>query len=207
MSNSKTTCFTMLCHRLTMGKAAEFAGKTSCFTSMTLYDTSRKRVICSKHFGIRELATKYDTLPKINEKSMAIHIRLIKNNIKSSSSYGKYFAKSVSQGDVTLRDMLSEALMARGYDRAAVVTVVTDLEHALKVKLSDGYTVVLPGIGRFSLRVESEGVSEPKEFSLRRHIKRIVCGFLPAGRRTFGHNIVYNFCEGVNAVWQKGCKP
>jgi hypothetical protein len=138
---------------------------------------------------------------------MAVHIKLIKNNIKSSSSYGKYFAKTVSQGDITLRDMLSEALLARGYDRSAVVTVVTDLEHALKTKLSDGYTVVLPGIGRFSLRVESEGVSEPKQFSLRRHIKRIVCGFLPAGRRTLDHNIVYNFCEGVGAVWQNGCKP
>lgn len=33
---------------------------------------------------------------------MAVHIKLIKNNIKSSSSYGKYFAKTVSQGEVTL---------------------------------------------------------------------------------------------------------
>ena len=28
---------------------------------------------------------------------MAVHIKLIKNNIKSSSSYGKYFAKAVIQ--------------------------------------------------------------------------------------------------------------
>jgi len=28
---------------------------------------------------------------------MAVHIKLIKNNIKSSSYYGKYFTKSVSQ--------------------------------------------------------------------------------------------------------------
>lgn len=32
---------------------------------------------------------------------MAVHIKLIKNNIKSSSSYGKYFAKTVCQGEVT----------------------------------------------------------------------------------------------------------
>jgi len=138
---------------------------------------------------------------------MAVHIRLIRNNIKSSSSFGKYFAKTVSQGEVTLNDMVRESLMARGYDEAAVVTVVTDLEHALKVKLSDGYTVVIPGIGRFSLRVESEGVDEPKQFNLRRHITRIVCGFLPAGRRIAGHNILYNFCDGVKAVWQNGFKP
>ena len=135
---------------------------------------------------------------------MAIHIRLIRNNIKSSSSYGKYFAKTVSQGDVTLKDMVRQTLMARGYDEAAVVTVVTDLEHALKVKL---YTVVLPGIGRFSLRVESQGVDEPKKFDIRRHITRIVCGFLPAGRRGIGRNIHYNLSEGVTAVWEKGFKP
>ena len=138
---------------------------------------------------------------------MAIHIRLIRNNIKSSSSYGKYFAKTVSQGEVTIKSMIREALLARGYDDGAVVAVVSDLEHALKVKLSEGYTVVIPEIGRFSLRVESEGVDEPKQFNLRRHIKRIVCGFLPAGHRVGGHNILYNFCDGVTAIWQHGCKP
>ena len=138
---------------------------------------------------------------------MAIHIRLIKNNIKRSSSYGKYFAKTVSQGEVTLRDMVKQSLMARGYDSSAAIGVVTDLENAMKVKLSDGYTVVLPGIGRFSLRVESQGVDEPEKFDIRRHITRIVCGFLPAGRRTTARNILYNFCEGVTAVWQLGFKP
>ena len=138
---------------------------------------------------------------------MAVHIKLIRNNIKSSSSYGKYFAKTVSQGEVTLKDMVSDALMARGYDKAAVTVVVADLENALKVKLADGYTVVIPGIGRFSLRVESKGVDDPKQFNLRRHITRIVCGFLPAGRRVAGRNILYNFCDGVTAVWQHGFKP
>ena len=138
---------------------------------------------------------------------MAIHIKLIRNNIKRSSSYGKYFAKTVSQGEVTLKSMVREALLARGYDEGAVVAVVMDLEHALKVKLSEGYTVVIPEIGRFSLRVESEGVDEPKKFSLRRHIKRIVCGFLPAGHRLGGRRIVNKICDGVEAVWQRGFKP
>ena len=138
---------------------------------------------------------------------MAVHIKLIKNNIKSSSSYGKYFAKTVSQGDVTLKSMVRETLMARGYDSSAVTAVVADLEHALKVKLADGYTVVIPEIGRFSLRVESKGVDDPKKFSLRRHITRFVCGFLPAGHRDHSHNIVYNFCDNIEAVWQRGFKP
>jgi hypothetical protein len=77
----------------------------------------------------------------------------------------------------------------------------------MKEKLRDGQTVVLPGIGRFSLRVESIGVDNPKDFNIRRHITRIVCGFLPAGRRIQGRHILYDLCEGVKTIWHKGYKP
>ena len=138
---------------------------------------------------------------------MAVYIKLIRNNIKSSSSYGKYFAKTVSQGEVTLNDIAAEACRNSGFSEGTVVGVVTELEEILKYRLSEGQTVVLPGIGRFSLRVESIGVDDPKEFNIRRHISRIVCGFLPAGRRIQGRHILYDFCDGVKAVWQKGSKP
>jgi len=138
---------------------------------------------------------------------MAVHIKLIKNNIKSSSSYGKYFAKTVSQGEVTIREIMEEACRNSHLSEGSVIAVVTELEDLLKEKLGEGQTVILPGIGRFSLRVESIGVDDPKEFNIRRHITRIICGFLPAGRRIAGGHILYNFCEGVKAVWQKGFKP
>ena len=136
-----------------------------------------------------------------------MHIKLIRNNIKSSSSYGKYFAKTVSQGEVTIREIMEEACRNSHLSEGSVIAVVTELEDLLKEKLGEGQTVVLPGIGRFSLRVESIGVDNPKEFNIRRHITRIICGFLPAGRRIAGGHILYNFCEGVKAVWQKGFKP
>ena len=138
---------------------------------------------------------------------MAIHVKLIKNNIKSSSAYGKYFAKAVSQGEVTFDEIATEACRKSGISEGAILAVVTDLQDILKRKLADGQTVVLPGIGRFSLRVESEGVDDPQSFNIQRHITRIVCGFLPAGRRVQGRRILYNFCEGVKAVWQHGARP
>lgn len=138
---------------------------------------------------------------------MAIHIRLVRNNIKQSSSYGKYFAKTVSQGEVTLMEIAEEACRNSGFSEGAVIGVVTELQDILKEKLSDGQTVVLPGIGRFSLRVESIGVDNPKTFNIRHHITRIICKFLPAGRRIQGRHILYDFSEGVKTVWQKGFKP
>ena len=138
---------------------------------------------------------------------MAVHIKLIKNNIKSSSSYGKYFAKAVSQGEVTLEEIAAEACRNSGFSEGSVIGVVTELQEILKHRLSDGQTIVLPGIGRFSLRVESIGVDDPKAFKIRRHITRYVCGFLPAGRRIQGRHILYDFFDGVKAVWQTGFKP
>ena len=134
---------------------------------------------------------------------MAVHIRLIKNNIKRSSAYGKYFAKAVSQGEVQLSEIASEACRNSGISKGTMVALVTDLQDILRRKLEDGQTVVLPGIGRFSLRVESEGVDDPKRFDLRRHIKRIFCRFLPAGRRVEGRHISYDMGADVEAVCDK----
>lgn len=138
---------------------------------------------------------------------MSVHIKLIRNNIKSSSSYGKYFAKTVSQGEVTLNEIATEACRNSHLSEGTVKGVVTELQDILKQRLSEGQTVILPGIGRFSLRVESIGVDDPKQFNIGRHITRIICGFLPAGRRIQGGRILYDFCDGVKAVWQKGFKP
>ena len=138
---------------------------------------------------------------------MAVHIRLIRNNIKRSSSYGKYFAKTVSQGEVTLDEIAAEACRNSGFSEGSVIGVTTELQEILKQRLREGQTVVLPGIGRFSLRVESIGVDDPKDFNIGRHISRIICGFLPASRRTDGGRILYDFCDGVKAVWQNGFKP
>ena len=138
---------------------------------------------------------------------MSVYIRLIRNNIKSSSSYGKYFAKAVSQGEVTLDEIAAEACRNSGFSEGSVIGVATEIQDIMKQRLREGQTVVLPGIGRFSLRVESIGVDEPKQFNIGRHITRIICGFLPAGRRIAGGRILYDLCEGVKAVWQKGFKP
>ena len=147
------------------------------------------------------------------KKTMAIHIRLVKNNIKNSSSYGKYFAKAVSQGEVTLDEIGQEICRNSSFSEGTVLGVITELQDTMKQRLRDGQTVVIDDIGRFSLRVESIGVDDPKQFNISRHITRIVCKFLPTGRRintgqgTKNGNILYDFCKGVKAVWQKGFKP
>ena len=144
---------------------------------------------------------------------MSVHIRLVKNNIKNNNSYGKYFAKAVSQGEVTMKELAEEAAINSGISRAAFIRGVTELQDMMKHRLADGQTIVIEGIGRFSLRVESIGVDDPKQFNISRHITRFICKFLPASHRinigngTKNGHIIYDFCEGVKAVWQVGFKP
>ena len=134
---------------------------------------------------------------------MPIHIRLIKNNIKRSSSYGKYFAKTVSQGEVNLHQLAEEASRNTTLKKSDVVAVVTEIEDMMRQRLRDGHTIVLDGIGRFSLRVESDGVDRPQDFNLRHHIRRIICRFLPASHRNNDGTLTYHFSEDVPVVWQK----
>ena len=105
--------------------------------------------------------------------------------------------RAVSQGEVTMNELAEEAAINSGISRGAFIRGVTELQDMMKHRLANGQTVVIEGIGRFSLRVESIGV----------------CGFLPAGSRinigkgTKNGHILYDFCEGVKAVWQTGFKP
>ena len=64
-----------------------------------------------------------------------------------------------------------------------VIAVITELEEMLRYRLAEGQTVVPDGIGRFSLCVESEGVDDPSKFRIKKHIRRIICRFLPSGHR------------------------
>lgn len=138
---------------------------------------------------------------------MALHIKLVKHNVKRNSSYGKYFAKAVSQGEVTLAELAEEACRNSSLTEGTVTHVVTELQDMLRERLAEGQTVVIDGIGRFSLRVESIGVDRPEDFSIGRHISRIVCGFLPSGHRDRQTGrIVYDFADRVKVVWQKGVK-
>ena len=77
---------------------------------------------------------------------MSVYIRLIRNNIKSSSSYGKYFAKAVSQGEVTLDEIAAEACRNSGFSEGSVIGVATEIQDIMKQRLREGQTVVLPGL-------------------------------------------------------------
>ena len=77
------------------------------------------------------------------------------------------------------------------------------LQEVMASHLQNGETVVLPGIGSFSLSAESSGAESPKKFSLQRHIRGIKCRFRPSGKRQGGKNgpIVYDLVGDAKVDW------
>ena len=136
---------------------------------------------------------------------MALNIRLQKNEIKSSTNYGKYFARVVNFDEVTLEDFAKEIQANCSMKESDVMAVLKELQVTMKRHLQDGRIVVLPEIGRLKLSVESVCVDRPKDFNLQKHIKRVVCRFIAAGSRGGKRNgkIRYSLCDGVELKRQR----
>ena len=130
---------------------------------------------------------------------MAINIRLQKNEIKRNTGYGKYFGRVVHTGEVTIDQFADEIQRNCSATKSDVKLVLTELQATIKRHLQDGQVVILPEIGRLKLSVETIGVDKQKDFNLKKHLKRVVCKFLPAGQRggKRNGNIRYNLCDGT----------
>ena len=114
---------------------------------------------------------------------MAIHYRLLQNQIKGSKNYRKYYAHTVKQGVVTLEDiesMIEENCTAKASD---VRLVLRELFDTIKFYMQNGYTVDLKELGKFSISVKSVCVDDPKQFRSDKHITGFKCNYTPEGKR------------------------
>ena len=114
---------------------------------------------------------------------MPIHYKLIQNKIKSDKNYGKYYAHTVRQGEVSLEEVektIQENCTAKASD---VRLVLRELYDTLKKYMQDGYVVDLREIGRLSIAVKSTCVDDPTEFRADEHITGFRCRYTPHGER------------------------
>jgi len=144
---------------------------------------------------------------------MSIQIRLKKYKNSTKSSYGKYYAETV-RGEEIHTPQLAQRICDNttfrpGEVKGLIEELVCEMTHALH----DGQTVVLDGFGRFRLMAESVGVEQPEEFNLAKHIRRIVCKFLPEGRRDRSipnptvMRLARRFADKADVIWAPGAKP
>ena len=114
---------------------------------------------------------------------MSLKFKLRKNNIKSNKSYGKWYAHTLRGSEVTLDEIEQQIQDCCSVTRADVRAVVTALQEVVARDLTDGHVVSLGELGKFYLSIRSESVDNPEEFSVQRHVKGIVCNYIPEGHR------------------------
>ena len=119
----------------------------------------------------------------LKKQSMAIHYKLVQNKIKNDKNYGKYYAHTVKQGEISLEEierMIETNCSAKASD---VRLVLRELFDTVKHYMQNGYVVNLKEMGKFSISVKSVCVDDPKEFRRDRHIIGYKCNYTPHGER------------------------
>lgn len=134
---------------------------------------------------------------------MSIFLRLEKKNFKTRETAGKWYAKATPLTTVHTEDLAQSISDSATFTKADVEGVITALVDEMKRRLQDGQKVVLDNFGSFSIAVHSDGVDNPDDFDLKRHVRKPFCKFTPAGRRNqqLGRRIVRNFLENVKWAW------
>jgi predicted histone-like DNA-binding protein len=129
---------------------------------------------------------------------MSIYYRLVKSNMKGKSE-GRYFAKAVSMGEIHTDELAMRLSASSSLTEGDVYAVLKDLTKLMKDELGDGHTVVLDGLGRFRIAIESDTVADPSEFNATKHIRGLQCKFVAEGHRNaLISKLIRPFTQGVN---------
>lgn len=114
---------------------------------------------------------------------MAIKYKLVQNQINGHDSFGKYYARSIKSGEVTMREIERIIEQNCSLKRSDVRAVLTELVDTIKDKLQAGYTVDLDELGRLSLGVKSDGVYRAQDFNVKQHITGISVNYRACAHR------------------------
>ena len=114
---------------------------------------------------------------------MSIHLKFKRDEFKSSKNYGKYVALPQSQGVVDTEKLAELVNHCTTFTKGEVLGIITALVEQMRNELHSGMTVQLDGFGRFHLSAECDPVDDPDEFNVQRHVRRVRCKFVEAGKR------------------------
>ena len=105
-----------------------------------------------------------------------INYKVRQNIFKDNSSYGKYFAQSVSK-ELIDTEKLSKLMKNRNlpYSSGTIKGILDDMVNCIKEQLLAGNSVKIDDLAIFSIGIRNveDGAESEKEFSALKHIKGI----------------------------------
>ena len=117
---------------------------------------------------------------------MSIFYRKYQNNNKKSTSYGKWFGRSVSLGKTVGLEDLAEHMSQHNspYSEGVIKGVLTDMVNCIRELVLEGKSVKIPNLCIFSAGIKSRGTDSAKEFTPADGVESIYLRARSTGRFT-----------------------
>lgn len=96
---------------------------------------------------------------------MAIRYRKQQLKLIGAQSYGKWFGKAVSMGEVNTKQLAEEISHSTTVTRSDIMAVLIELFEAMKRHLQASHTVTLDEIGSFKVGIKCKPADTAKDFS------------------------------------------
>ena len=112
-----------------------------------------------------------------------MRFKIIKENKPTLTTFGKYKAKVVHNGEVESREIMKETARRLGTSEGTVLAVMSSLSAVINDHLRRGDKVRLNHWGLMKLEITSDHVDSPEQFKPRKHIRGVRLHILPESYR------------------------
>ena len=109
---------------------------------------------------------------------MSYKFRVVQNKIQGSPSFNKWFAKTVTLGNVSTEELCQEISHSTTVTESDVRAVFAELKVKLRDHLLLNQSVKVDGLGTFNVRLKSSASDQEKDVDANK-IKWYGVGFLP----------------------------
>jgi predicted histone-like DNA-binding protein len=138
----------------------------------------------SKRSCIFAQAKKAKQRQRNNKKRiMSLRFTLRQNKIKSNKSFGKWYAHTLRGSEITLEDIARQVGYSCSVSKGDVYAVILAMDNVVSRALKKGHVINLGALGKFYLSIRGVCVDNPDAFSVKDHVKGVVCKYTPAGHR------------------------
>lgn len=110
---------------------------------------------------------------------MAIFYKLYQENREGSANKGKWYARAVHTGTVTIDDLADEMQANCTVKRADIVAVLSELVETMQKHLQMSHRVKLDRLGTFKIGMHTSPADTVKDFTASGNVKSVHVLFQP----------------------------
>ncbi len=151
-------------------------------TAQPLKDTGQheRHTYTKKLLNVEKHTHKLLTIKKKKgKKTMSVFYKLYQDNRETSANKGKWYARAVHTGTVTIDDLADEMQANCTVKRADIVAVLSELVETMQKHLQMSHRVKLDRLGTFKIGMHTSPADTVKDFTASGNVKSVHVLFQP----------------------------